>query len=288
MADNLFVLCGPLGSADVRRVKISAGVQSQLAPLFSAQEAAFRDGVDEEIPFTQSWKPDEDQLFTLSIDEDLEMVEDQIKAGPLSLAEISANDFENEEIRAIFFAFDSPFRIAIQYFSAQQRLSRKSLAFINDGDTFTKLEGPAFSLSAKIDGIIEGGFLKFKNFNIIRRIFKLFHHYEVSSDKQIETFCDHANLSVENSDLIISISNQTIRKLVSAVVNSNVLDSNTVPDICTAASAFGITISTESDRIILPTDRQSLKKLLMFLDNGIYESPLGGGRFIANSKRPLM
>jgi hypothetical protein len=37
----------------------------------------------------------------------------------------------------------------------------------------------------------------------------------------------------------------------------------------------------------MPTDRKSIKQLLRFLDDGIYEASLTAKRYITNSKRPL-
>jgi hypothetical protein len=35
----------------------------------------------------------------------------------------------------------------------------------------------------------------------------------------------------------------------------------------------------------MPTERAEIKKLLRFLDDGLYQAPLTGTRYITNSKR---
>jgi hypothetical protein len=289
MANNLFALTGSAGEPNLKRVRVSAEVQNQLAGLFVAYDAAFREGVDEEIQFTRDWKPDDDQLLTLPASPEVQQVLDQINAGPLGLEEVNPGAFDQQAIRALLFCPEDNANgpVYFQYFYAQQRLSRRALTLVVDGDTFTRLDGPAFAIGSKIDGVIEGGVVKFKSFNILKRVFDFLANYTAASDEQIAEFAALPVLHVEDVDALIGITNQTSRKLISAVAQSGILDRVPVNNIVQQAAEFGINLITADGKIILPTDKSELKNLLRFLDNGLYVSPLEQQRFVANSKRPL-
>lgn len=265
MANNLYALIGPVGAVDVRRVRVSADVQNQLAGLFVAYDASFREEVEEEIPFTRDWKPDDDQLLTLDASNEVNELLQRLQAGPLALDEIATEHFDNEQVRALLFVPDDDANVVyVQYFFAHQRLSRRALTLIVDGNTFTRLTGPAFAIGAKIDPIIEGGAIKFKNFNVIKRIFDVLANYTVASDEEIVTFSQLPTIHVEDVNKLISKMTQTNRKLITAVAESGILDRVSVDDIVNEAAALGINVAVADGSIVLPKDRGELKALLRF------------------------
>jgi hypothetical protein len=60
-----------------------------------------------------------------------------------------------------------------------------------------------------------------------------------------------------------------------------------VDDIATKGNSLGLNVQVEAGKIVMPTDRKSIKQLLRFLDDGIYEASVTSKRYITNSKRPL-
>ncbi|NTS63775.1 DUF4868 domain-containing protein [Sphingomonas sp. HHU CXW] len=289
MSNNLYALVGQRGSADLRRVRVSHDVQSQLAELFSAYYANFHQGIDEEVTFSRDWKPDDDQILTLPLNEEITALMDTVRAGPLSLTEIDPNDFQNENIRAIAFAADGVDEtLYIQYFFAHQRLAQRAMALVLlEGNTFTRLTGPAFSIGSKIDAIIENGLVKFKNFTILKRIFDVFSHYTIASDQEVIAFSQLNMVVAEDINHILSNITQTTRKLVSAVSDSGILHRITTAEIVAAAQSVQVEVSLVDDKILLPRDKAKLKTLLRFLDHGIYQSRLGAFTFMTNSKLRL-
>ena len=75
--------------------------------------------------------------------------------------------------------------------------------------------------------------------------------------------------------------------LVFAISKTVILDQFVVADIATKANSLGLNVQVEGGTIMVPTDRKSIKQLLRFLDDGIYEASLTSKRYITNSKRPL-
>jgi hypothetical protein len=118
-------------------------------------------------------------------------------------------------------------------------------------------------------------------------VFQLNQFYQEASDQQIDGFCSHDSLLVGDVGSFKSVADQGIRKLVFAISKTEILDQVVVGDIATKANSLGLNVQVEDGKIVMPTDRKSIKQLLRFLDDGIYEASLTAKRYITNSKRPL-
>ncbi|MGO4836899.1 hypothetical protein AB4144_32105, partial [Rhizobiaceae sp. 2RAB30] len=64
-----------------------------------------------------------------------------------------------------------------------------------------------------------------------------------------------------------------------------VLGNHAVNQIEAACNAVGMAVTVNNGRLVMPTDRAEIKKLLRFLDDGLYEAPLTKVRYVTNSKR---
>jgi len=262
-------------------------VQNQLEPFFTGLEAGFREGINEEIDFDGRWKPDRDQLLRLPVTAEATAIIDELAHAPLALNPINAADFDDEDIRALVVkrGVGANTRILLQAFSNQQRLSRK-FALTQRGNVFNRLTESTFSIDSQIHIIIENGRIKFKTFNMAKRILDLTAVYEEATDRDIEELCNLGRVSANAAD-IINISNPTIRKLITAVKNSGVFQDYTANAIRNKAHSVNLEITVRNHGVVLPTDRAELKKLLTFLDHGVYMSPVSSERYIANSRRAL-
>jgi hypothetical protein len=285
---NLYALCRVGGDLAVKRVSVTQDVQQKIESQFQAQESAFLDGIDEEVGFGGDWKPDADEILVMDAPAEIGVITQALDGNPLALPVVDATNFMGEKIKALFTAVGAgkQRRILIQRFTAQQILARRFSLFL-DGDTFKELTAPAFTFDNFIVAIVEGGKLKFKNFLMVKRIFELDQLYEEASDQQIEAFCAHESLKVDDIAAFKHEANESIRKLVHAITKTNILDNYPVADIVTKAKSLGLTVETDDDQIVMPSQRKDIKDLLRFLDDGIYEALLSSKRYITNSKRPF-
>jgi hypothetical protein len=288
MPNNLYALVGDRAAHDVLRIQLTHEVQNQLSGLFLAYEDAFRQNIDEVVPFSHGWKADDDEVLFIPANDQVNAIIAAVAGGALALQAVDPLEFESQSIRALVFSpDDNGSKLLVQYFSSTQQLSRRTFSLVFDGDTFTRLSGPAFSIGSKIDIIIENNQVKFKNFNITKRVFDLFGTYVEASDDQIEQFAQEEGVHIADVEAFKAINNQTTRKLLSAVASSGILNQVDVQGICDRAGGIGVDIQVDSGRIVFPMDRAGLKLLLRFLDHGVYQSPLIEQRFMANSKRAI-
>ncbi len=289
MANNLYALVGPRNEIDLKRVQVTHEVQNQLAGLFHAYYDEFTEDVDEEIEFSHDWKADDDELLFFADHTQANQISDILAEGSLELDLIEPDNFANERIRALIFCpvSDGSWYF-IQYFYSSQHLSRRGFTLKFDGETFTRLSEPGFSIGKRIDSVFEHGRLKFKNFTVLKRIFDVLGAYVEASDERIEDFGELSIVHIENMDEFKAATNQITRKLIAAISEEGTLEEINIEHIVARAEDLGVAINVAEGRIVFPTNKPALKQLLRFLDHGIYSSPLAPERrFEANSKRPL-
>lgn len=135
--------------------------------------------------------------------------------------------------------------------------------------------------------IIEGGKIKFQSFYKLRAVISLLDVYRAATDQEVQDFAAHAHFEVADAATFIATADQTIRKLVHAISNGGVLNDHAVSEIETACNGIGLVVTVNNGRLVMPTDRAEIKKLLRFLDDGLFQAPLTGVRYVTNSKRPV-
>lgn len=287
MPQNLFVACRTSAGLVAKRVRLDQAVQQQVEGIFNQQEADFRDGITSEVAFDGSWTPDEDEFLTIDIPQEAAIFVSAINANPVSIPDINTANIASEGIKAIFtgVSANGATKVLVQRFSPQQLLSRR-FSLLQDGNAFRRLSDPAFSLDTGLTCVIEGGKVKFRSFHKLRAIINLIDVYRAATDQEVQDFAAHAHFEVTNAASFLAAADQTIRKLVHAIGRSGTLGTYTVPQIETACGAVGVAVTVNNGRLVMPDDRADIKKLLRFLDDGLYEAPLTGQRYITNSKRP--
>lgn len=85
------------------------------------------------------------------------------------------------------------------------------------------------------------------------------------------------------------MSDSWVRRKISLVQQSGILSNVPLNEMKAVAAEFNIpfdTIEEKSEEVIkIPEKKSDLKKLLRFLDEDYYKSPLSKTNFITNSKR---
>ena len=290
MPQNLFVACSENGELVVKRVSLNNDVQQAVVDLFDEQENQFRAGGMREIEFDGSWKPDEDEVLTLDIlgDKlgDVQAFVDTIEANAIAIPDLDAMKFGQQKIRALFIGTTQgkKTKVLIQQFSTRQMLSRK-FSLLQDGNTFRKLSDTAFTFDSSLAGIAEDGKLKFKSFHKMRTIVNLSDVYREATDQEVLNFGDHPTFEVVDRDEFVRLADQTIRKLIHALMRSNTLDEYDAAAIESGANSVDINVTARNGKVVMPTRLGEIKQFLQFLDDGLYRAQLTGHRYVTNSKR---
>ncbi|MPV59975.1 hypothetical protein CFB46_04105 [Burkholderia sp. HI2761] len=193
-----------------------------------------------------------------------------------------------ENVKALFFSHRRNERLAalIQNFKRRRLISKKTLSMLFSGDTFQRIQEDGLTLDTHLLAVLEIVAITFKSFHFLRRVFDLSQHYREATNEEVEAFIAHENIAVEDAAAFVAKAGPLIRKKISFISQSGILDAHTGRQIANAAQQFNLQVRIdEDDRIILPTDKAELRKLLKFLDEDYYESALYKSHFVSNSKR---
>ena len=278
------------GNCQIKRLRVNQPLQAELIQIFESQHELFERGVDTEVVFNGDWKPDANEVLTISDIPESIMMKDAINANASSFSDVVIANFVNEPIKAIFTGLttNGKARVFVQKFSLRQALSLSQLPLIKmqTGSTFVKTTDDIFTIDNKLVAIIEDNKTKFKNFHNARMVFDLSNFYKEATDDDLIKMTQHASLGITDLSTFIAEADSQVRKMSHAIQSLGILDSYTVTQISTAAANFpGVPVVVNNGKITLPSDKKGLKEVLHFLLEDIYKGPLSGSNYQTNSKR---
>jgi hypothetical protein len=282
---NLFALTNVPG-ARIVRFPLTQDLQGEVEAVFAAQLQAFMNGIDEVVPFDGRYSPEHGELLAIENFEDVDGLSEAV-ANPLGVDQFDPAAHSLDSVKALFASHSvgGVHRILIQCFESRRLIATKGLAIFFTGNTFQKMSDAGLTLDTKLLAVLEGSTLKFQSFHFLRRVFELSDYFNEATNEDMTAFAGHEKLHVADVAQFLGSANQLIRKKIALIKQSGVLDQFTTEAIVAGAQAFNLPIQTHEGKIVLPTNRTELRRLLRFLDEDYYESTLSQTRFLSNSKR---
>lgn len=275
------------------RFSLSQPVQTELTDLLRVQEAEF-DEASQEIEFDGNYKPDSDEVLFIDDFDDLDDLAAAIE-NPLAIPEVDPTEEFFTLIKALFsgYAVDgAKVRILLQNFDRRRIISTRGLSIFHAANVYKKIEGIGLTLDYKLTAILDGGRLRFFSFHAARQIFDLSEYYRLATDEDVSSFAVIPTLSVASASELLMIADSWVRRKISLIQQSCILQSISIGAMKPAAQEFNVPFSTVTgpdgvEQLILPLQKADLKKVLRFLDEDYYKSPLSNTNFVTNSKRPI-
>lgn len=247
-------------------------------------------GVNNEIDFTGDWKPNDDEILIARNMHESQTLLTAANQNAIALPALDVNNFENENIKALFVAVGTGqnLRLLVQSFGPQQILGTSRLAFLHDGNVFRRLTEAAFSIDTKLLATIDAaGNVRFKSFVMLRRVFDLSQFYRAATDAEVVAFCGHASLHVTDHAAFVANADEGVRKAIHQITKIDVFNTYGVPAIAAQAAAIGFPLTLNNGRIEIPHARKDAKALFSFLLDKVYLGPLAQTLYITNSNRLL-
>jgi hypothetical protein len=277
MPVNLLAICRQNDAYLLKRVKVTAKVQDDLEGIFIQQEQEFFEAITDEVLFDGGWRPEPNELLYVPAPPEAASIMTQAQANLVSLPDLNAAHFRGEGIRALCVLMTTPTgnRLLIQNFSGRQILAQR-FNLILDGDTFSHLSQPAFTIGTSLAGVIEDSRLKFNSYNNIRMIFDLKNLYKEATDAQLDAFIAHPALTVADPATFKVSSDQSVRKLVHAISERGILDIYAVNHIVQTALSEGIDLQQQNGQIIMLTNKADIKRVLISLTMDSTGQPFPG------------
>ncbi len=291
MSLNLFALTSD-PSKRIVKFELSSDVQNDLTTYIKAQEATF-DQHEEEIEFDGKYKPDEGEVLFIDGYDDIDDLSSAVE-NPLSAEVVDPTEDFFSEIKALFTGYttdDGDVKILLQNFDRRRIISTNGLSIFHSSNVYKKIEGIGLTIDHKLTATLENGKLKFFSFHNTRQMFDLSEYYKVATDDDVTEFAALDIIKSENTDELIEMSDSWVRRKISLIQQSGILQNVPINEMKAVAIEFNIPFLTEIDGteevIKLPDNKSDLKKLLRFLDEDYYKSPLSNTAFVTNSKRAV-
>lgn len=283
---NLFALMDVAG-ARLIRFPLSVDLSADISTVFNDQHTEFFRGVDTIIPFDGRYTPEEGELLEIPDFADVDGLLAAV-ANPLSVDQYDPNTHSLDLVRAIFTGIEVAGvpRVLVQIFERRRLIARAGLMLFFANNQFQKMSESGLSLDTKLLAVLEGTNLKFQSFHFAKRVFDLSEYFREATNEEVATFAGHEKLAVQDVQVFLAAAGPQIRKKISLIRQSAVLENYSTDQIVAVAASMQFPLALSDDgRIIVPDNNTELRKLLRFLDEDYYESPLSNTRFISNSKR---
>lgn len=288
---NLFALTDDPANRRLR-FSLSADVQQDLTTYLQQQESTFNQNCQDMILFDGKYKPDSGEVLIINEFDDIDSIIDAI-ANPLSIPEVSPTPESFNHIKALFSGYidnEGKTVALIQHFDKKRVISTNGLSIFHSANVYKKIEGIGLTIDNKLTATLRESSLKFNSFHMVRQIFDLSSYYMEATDIDIQQFAALPSISVENTENLVSVSDNWVRRKLWLISQSPILQLVPVADIKAVAAEFHIPLETimidGNEKIKLPETKKELKTILRFLDEDYYKSPLLQNYYITNSKRP--
>ena len=296
-SSNLFALVDD-EDALIRRIPLTAGLNAELAQLFTEQQAALL-GDKQPIAFTGSYNVDEGEIFIID-DYPVPPVIGQAIGNPLICPVLNLAT-ETHRIKALFSGTwtAASQSVDFQVFDAGKLLSNRWTLIglpIHAGDTYKRLEEPGLILQDKLTAHFHNGTLYFSSYHNTKRFLDLADYYREATDTDLDDFAATDLFAFEDEAGFKDQADSIIRKKIALLQKNEVLKDLTVAGIQTVANNFNaelpeehhISIMVNDDgRLVIPEDKKELKELIRFLDEDYVTAPLTKRKCLTNSKKYL-
>lgn len=240
------------------------------------------------VNFDGSYKPDEDESLKIEHFDLPDEIKEAIN-NPLGVEKLIATD-NDLNIRAVFLTLDDgeEGRIVFQRTQKRQLLLGGRITLFWNKDTFISTKKPGVVITNSIDAYYENGTLYFKSYYLANQILNLNKYYRQATDEDIRTFCQSSCFYVNDLDSLVSASNNWTRKKIAYILDTKVLETNSIDFILQDAKELGLQFQTNGEnKIVFPEDLKAQKELLSYLADEIYKGRLTDDVYLTNSKRTL-
>lgn len=284
------------GFPNIFRIETDRGTQTHLSTLLKAQEAEFNSLYDIPVEFSGGYITDPDEYFYILGFDDVIGVIDAID-NPTAIPAWDPNTVSVNNIKALFTGVHgTPTRAFLQAFDRRQIIDNNKTIFqkiTTTSNTFSMSTQTGLSIDSKLTALLIGDELRFKSFHLLRRIFDMDGYFKEATDEDLKAFSAHTHFDVPQGFDITdaNISDSVIRKKVSLINKSRVLEDHTVSELELAAVEIGVQLNISDvggvKKIKMPTARKDIKRLLCFLDEDYFTSHITQTLFRANSKKKV-
>lgn len=290
--NEIFILAQKNRNLEVLKFKLDQQTQIDILNIFNSVNETFNKRV-EEVPFQIFYTLEDDEIFAI----DQFNLPDEIKNAidnPDLLDYYSPSNSmgltqTGKEVKAIFTGKKdgTNYIVAFQKFEKRQVVKRSNNILFLDNETFCTMNKFTISLGTSVSCYFDSK-LKFLEYRDANRVFDLSDYYREATSGELTQFKNSPQFDIADSTIFDSVTNaSSIRKKIAKIIDSKVLTRYSASQLKSKATELGVEIllSDEEQKIILPSDRKLIKKILAFLCEQVFKGNLTGQTYYTNSTK---
>lgn len=277
--------------AKILRFNLNQQFQAEVLQSFEDQYHKFISGIDEYHQFDGRYTPQEGELLCIDDFQDLEGMA-AAAASPLKISIFEIKNHSLARIKALFVVrkIKQNDFILIQLFEKRRVLSAEAsaLKMVFSGNAFQKFENEGIALDNKLLAIFDIATkrISFQSFHFLSRALDVSKYFVQATDEDVKSFTQHATLEVKDSARFLAGATKLQRKKIALILQSGILEKFTAQELEQVAQTVSMTITLSADgKIVMPEKPADIRKLLSFLEEDYYKSPLTQTLYLAGSKR---
>ncbi|WP_392411109.1 Kiwa anti-phage protein KwaB-like domain-containing protein [Edwardsiella piscicida] len=279
------------------KIDIDAPAQTVVENLFRTQRSEFINEDIEEIEFCASYNVQDGEIFSINPFDDEIGIINAIER-PDAVPIWDPDDVSVHYFKALFTgepaSNGNPTQVWLQCFDRRQIINNEKSFFqvvTQPGNRFSVSTRPGFSLSDRLTAILVGDKLLFKSFFMLRRFFNMEEYFNEATREDLDNFIGNDIFHVENAEDFMTFADSAIKKKVSLIISSGILNNQPIENLIECAQKIGyqlgITNVNGDNKITMPNSKREVKQLLYFLDQGYFNSIITNELMLTNSKRPI-
>jgi len=279
------------------KIDIDAPAQTVVENLFRTQRSEFINEDIEEIEFCASYNVQDGEIFSINPFDDEIGIINAIER-PDAVPVWDPDDVSVHYFKALFTgepaSNGNPTQVWLQCFDRRQIINNEKSFFqvvTQPGNRFSVSTRPGFSLSDRLTAILVGDKLLFKSFFMLRRFFNMEEYFNEATREDLDNFIGNDIFHVENAEDFMTFADSAIKKKVSLIISSGILNDQPIDNLIECAQKIGyqlgITNVNGDNKITMPNSKREVKQLLYFLDQGYFNSIITNELMLTNSKRPI-
>lgn len=279
------------------KIDIDAPAQTVVENLFRTQRSEFINEDIEEIEFCASYNVQDGEIFSINPFDDEIGIINAIER-PDAVPVWDPDDVSVHYFKALFTgepaSNGNPTQVWLQCFDRRQIINNEKSFFqvvTQPGNRFSVSTRPGFSLSDRLTAILVSDKLLFKSFFMLRRFFNMEEYFNEATREDLDNFIGNDIFHVENAEDFMTFADSAIKKKVSLIISSGILNDQPIENLIECAQKIGyqlgITNVNGDNKITMPNSKREVKQLLYFLDQGYFNSIITNELMLTNSKRPI-
>ncbi len=279
------------------KIDIDAPAQTVVENLFRTQRSEFINEDIEEIEFCASYNVQDGEIFSINPFDDEIGIINAIER-PDAVPVWDPDDVSVHYFKALFTgepaSNGNSTQVWLQCFDRRQIINNEKSFFqvvTQPGNRFSVSTRPGFSLSDRLTAILVGDKLLFKSFFMLRRFFNMEEYFNEATREDLDNFIGNDIFHVENAEDFMMFADSAIKKKVSLIISSGILNDQPIENLIECAQKIGyqlgITNVNGDNKITMPNSKREVKQLLYFLDQGYFNSIITNELMLTNSKRPI-